>query len=55
MLTGRASSQSIVEDAINALLALGYIFAAADKAVFRVKDQASTVEELIRLSLQQMA
>lgn len=45
---------SLQEDAISALMSLGYKDAAAKKAIAAVKEQADDVESLIRLALQGM-
>jgi len=45
---------TLQEDAISALMSLGYKDAAAKKAIAAVKEQADDVESLIRLALQGM-
>ena len=46
---------SIVQDAIEAMISLGYPPAEAAKAVNAVKDEGSTADELIRLALRRFA
>ena len=59
---GSASTQavysgepSVVQDAIEAMIALGYPPAEAAKAVNAVKDEGSTADELIRLALRKFS
>ena len=44
----------VVQDAITALISLGYKPSLAGQAIHKIKDQAETSEQLIRLALQNM-
>ena len=50
----RANESSAAQEAIEALLALGYQSAEATVAVSRVQDQSDKADELIRLALRGM-
>ena len=50
----RATQSSAVQEAIEALLALGYQTAEATRAVASVQDQSDKVDDLIRLALKGM-
>ena len=56
-LLGESTTQSatrVIQDAVTALVALGYKPHLASQAIAKIKDKAETSEQLIRLALQNM-